>query len=280
MEAGKLASQRAGRQIPGVTRLHLTSLTIYPIKSTAGISVPAWDVDRFGLTHDRRWMVVDRQGDLITQRECPTLARVRTRIHPEHLEVLGPGAAPLTLPLVSEGRPVRVRVWDDFCEAIDVGPESARWFTEYLGVPSRLVYMPIFTHRPADQAYAPDGPPVSFADAFPLLMIAEESLADLNARLSQPLPMNRFRPNLVIAGGDPFVEDSLREFEIDGIGFRAVKPCDRCVVTTTDQETTERGVEPLRTLATYRRVAGKVYFGQNVVHQGTGRLQVGASLRV
>jgi hypothetical protein len=140
--------------------------------------------------------------------------------------------------------------------------------------------MPDATVRPADPAYAPTGTRVSFADAFPFLLISEESLSDLNSRLTRPLPMNRFRPNLVIAGGEPYIEDTLERFDIGGIAFRAVKPCGRCVVTTTDQETTERGVEPLRTLATYRKEGGEVVFGQNVVHLGTGRLTVGAPVLV
>jgi uncharacterized protein YcbX len=121
---------------------------------------------------------------------------------------------------------------------------------------------------------------VSFADAFPFLMISEESLADLNARMPVPLPMNRFRPNLVIAGGSPFVEDFLEHFTIGEIGFRRVKPCDRCVIPTTDQETGERGKEPLRTLATYRKQGSKVFFGQNLVHSGIGRLKVGDILQL
>lgn len=277
--AGKAPGKGQGRR-SGMTQLQLTGLTIYPIKSTAGISVEAWDVDRFGLLHDRRWMVVDLRGHLITQRECRALALVHTTIYPDHLAIRAAGTTSLRVPLVSEGRRVRVRVWDDWCEAIAVGPESARWFTDYLGTPARLVYMPDSTHRPANTTYAPESPTVSFADAFPFLLISEESLTDLNGRLATPVPMNRFRPNLVIEGGVAFIEDSLREFALNGIRFRVVKPCDRCVVTTTDQETAERRVEPLRTLAAYRRVEGKVYFGQNVVHQGTGRLQVGASLLV
>jgi uncharacterized protein YcbX len=116
---------------------------------------------------------------------------------------------------------------------------------------------------------------VSFADAFPFLMISEESLADLNSRMPKPLPMNRFRPNLVIAGGEPFVEDSLDRFVIGELRFRVVKPCDRCVLPTTDQETAERGQEPLRTLASYRKRGSKVLFGQNVVHSGCGMLRIG-----
>jgi len=131
-----------------------------------------------------------------------------------------------------------------------------------------------------DPDYAPPGHRVGFADAFPFLIISEASLADLNRRLDTPLPMNRFRPNLVIAGVEPFGEDRLRAFAIGGMTFSAVKPCDRCVVTTTDQVTGERGVEPLRTLATFRRSNGKVLFGQNVIHTGTGRLRVGDPLLV
>jgi uncharacterized protein YcbX len=141
-----------------------------------------------------------------------------------------------------------------------------------------LVYMPETTVRPANTAYAPPGHRVSFADAFAFLLISEESLADLNGRMPAPLPMNRFRPNLVIAGGTPFGEDAMGSFRIGALPFRVVKPCDRCVLTTTDQATAERGLEPLRTLATYRRWDGKVWFGQNVVHEDTGRLAVGDAL--
>ena len=261
--------------------LRLSGLIYYPIKAAAGTSVEAWDVDDFGLRLDRRWMVVDSGGHFITQRDCPRLALVKPEICDGSLVVQAPGTDPLIVPLEpEETKPFTVRVWDDTCESLWLGPEPAAWFSRYLGFSSGLVYMGAHQIRPVDPDYAPQATRVSFADAFPFLLISEESLGDLNGRLGQPLPMNRFRPNLVIEGGGPFVEDSLREFVVNGIRFQVVKPCDRCVVTTTDQETAERGVEPLRTLATYRRTAGKVYSGQNVVHQGTGRLQVGASLRV
>jgi len=261
--------------------LSLSRLTYYPIKSAAGTSVDAWDVDDFGLRYDRRWMVAEPNGHFITQRTSPRLALVRPEICDGRLVIQAPGAEPLTVPLEpEETEPFRVRVWDDTCESVWLGPEPAAWFSRYLGLSCGLVHMTERQVRPVDPDYAPQAKRVSFADAFPFLLISEASLQDLNGRLPQPLPMNRFRPNLVIEGGAPFVEDSLREFAVNGIRFQVVKPCDRCVITTTDQETTERGVEPLRTLASYRRVAGKVYFGQNVVHQGTGRLQVGASLRV
>jgi uncharacterized protein len=262
-------------------QLRLTGLTYYPIKSAAGTSVESWGVDQRGLWFDRRWMVTDPRGRFLTQRTSPKLALVRPEVCDDRLIIQAPGMKPLTLPLEPEtGERLPVTVWDDTCEGRWLGPEPAEWFSAYLGLSCGLVHMPDTTVRPANPDYDPAGTPVSFADAFPFLLISEESLADLNGRLSQPLPMNRFRPNLVIAGADPFVEDRLTDFEIGGIRFRAVKPCDRCVITTTDQQTMERGVEPLRTLATYRRVAGKVYFGQNVVHRGSGRLSVGARLLV
>jgi uncharacterized protein len=264
-----------------LVNLRLTSISVYPIKSAAGIAPGAWDLDDFGLRHDRRWMVVDPAGRLVTQRTHPRLALVRPTVLETSLRVEAPGVAPLELPLAPSGSViVEATVWDDRCDALWLGAGPAQWISTVLRSPCGLVYMPGSTVRPADPAYAPAGTRVSFADAFPFLLISEESLADLNGRLPRPLPMNRFRPNLVIAGGQPYIEDVLDRFEIDGLAFRTVKPCDRCMVTTTDQETTERGVEPLRTLATYRKVDGKVMFGQNVVHLGTGRLGVGAPLLV
>jgi uncharacterized protein YcbX len=197
------------------------------------------------------------------------------------LRVTAPGMPALELPLHPAPSVITtVVVWRDTCEAVWIGERPAAWFSEALGTPCSLVHMPFDTLRPADPAFAPPGVRVSFADAFPFLLISEESLADLNTRLPAPISMNRFRPNLVMRGDRPYAEDSLTAFRLGEIEFRAVKPCGRCVVTTTDQETTERGVEPLRTLATYRKKGGEVMFGQNVVHLGTGRLSVGAPLLV
>jgi uncharacterized protein YcbX len=264
-----------------VPRLRLSQLVYYPIKAAAGTPVTSWEVDGFGLRHDRRWMVVDPAGRHVTQRTSPRLALVRPRIHDGCLVVEAPGTSPLELALVpGEGPAIPVTVWADTCEATLLGEPAAQWFSQYLDRPCRLAYMAERTIRPVDPDYAPPSARVSFADAFPFLLVSEESLADLNARLAQPLPMNRFRPNLVIAGGEPYVEDRQDRFEIGGIGFRGVKPCGRCVVTATDQETAHRGVEPLRTLATYRKVGSEVMFGQNVYHLNTGRLSVGEPVLV
>jgi uncharacterized protein len=259
----------------------LSSIHLYPIKSAAGLAPAEWEVDSFGLYLDRRWMVVDSTGALISQRTHPRLALVRPMIRHGGLEVRAPGMSPLSLTLTpSHLVATTVFVWDDACQALWQGEPAARWFSEFLGCDCSLVYMPEDTVRPADPEVAPAGIRVSFADAFPFLLISEESLADLNSRMNHPLPMNRFRPNLVIAGVPPYAEDLLPEFSLGDIKFRAVKPCDRCAVTTTDQATAERGQEPLRTLATYRKRDGKVLFGQNLVHWGSGRLRVGTTLQL
>jgi hypothetical protein len=254
----------------------LSSMIVYPIKSCAGISASQWDVDAFGLRFDRRWMVTTPRGQFLTQRELPALARVRASIAPPHLCITAPGATELVTPLAPlGGRSVATRVWNDPLQVVAPDHRADQWFSDYLGYEVVLAYMPDQVVREVDHGYAPEGGRTGFADAFSFLLIGEASLADLNRRLEVALPMNRFRPNLVIAGSEPFEEDRWRRIRIGGIPMQVVKPCARCVVTTTDQETLCRTDEPLRTLATFRRQDGKVMFGQNVMHYGTGRLCVG-----
>ena len=258
----------------------LTGLNVYPIKSARGIALEAWPVDELGLRYDRRWMVVDERGQFITQRHDPRLALVVPAIRDGMLEVEAPGMPPLALPLEPKASIMtRVRVWKDTLDAAWLGERPAEWFSRFLQRSCSLVHLPAQAHRPVDPTYAPPGATVSFADAFPFLIISEESLADLNRRLAEPLPMNRFRPNLVVAGaGYPFAEDRWERIRIGAITLRLVKPCSRCVVTTTDQTTAERAEEPLRTLARYRLVNGKAMFGQNAVHDRPGELRVGTAV--
>lgn len=264
-----------------MTSVRLTSIVVYPIKAAAGISAMVWEVDAFGLQHDRRWMVVDSRGVMVSQRSHPRLALVRPTLHADRLTLDAPRGAVLDLPLSPTGSEVwKVSVWNDTCDALWLGPDPSRWLSEVLGSPCSLVYMCDATVRQADPGFAPARTRVSFADAFPFLLISEESLADLNSKLSRPIPMNRFRPNLVIAGVEPYGEDKLERFQVGAVSFHTVKPCARCVVTTTDQETARRSLEPLRTLATYRTRGSEVMFGQNLVHRGTGRLAVGAPVLV
>lgn len=258
--------------------LRLSGLNIYPIKSARGIALDECDVDQFGLRYDRRWMVVDHNGQFLTQRNHPRLALVVPNIRDGVLQIDAPGMPALELPVKPATSVLtRVTVWRQTCDATWVGETAAGWFSDFLGSACSLVYMDDEVVRPTNPAFAP-GFRVSFADGYPFLLISEASLDDLNRRLAEPLPMNRFRPNLVVAGGQPYQEDGWTRIRIGEIALRVVKPCERCVITTTDQTTAERGKEPLRALATYRKRDGEVMFGQNAVHQNTGHLRVGDSV--
>ena len=255
------------------------ALFVYPVKSCRGIALDRAEVELRGLRHDRRWLIVDGDGAFVTQRTEPRLATIAVTLDEgrQSLVLAAPGTRPLRLELAPrEGRRVRVRVWRDEVEAIHGGDDTARWMSAVLGAPASLVFMPESTVRPVRPDLARAGDQVSFADAFPVLVTTTDSLDDLNARLGPPLPMNRFRPNVVISGCTPWEEDEWRRARIGPVWLRLPKACDRCVVTTTDQLTGERGVEPLRTMAGFRRwTDGKVYFGVNGIPDGPGTITVG-----
>lgn len=256
--------------------MHLSAINLYPIKSARGITLSAATLDDFGLAGDRRCMVVDATGRFVSQRESHRLALADVALEGDDLLVSGAGVGMLRI-----GRPpataatLPVTIWDDECLAIDGGPMAAEWFTRFLGFPARLVYMPDSTFRTVNPDYVTRQRRVSFADAYPLLLATEGSLEDLNRRMEQPLPMNRFRPNLVVSGSAPFIEDQWKCVQVGEVSFDVVKPCDRCVTTTIDQATGVAGKEPLRTLAGFRKWNGQVYFGQNIVHRSSGTLRIG-----
>jgi uncharacterized protein YcbX len=261
--------------------MHLASIHVYPIKACGGVEVPEWEVDGFGLRHDRRWMVVTPRGQCLTQRDHPRFALVRPEFDGARLVLAAPGMADHRLdPTPLRGEPMSVQVWDDVCTGWLVDPEADAWLSRYLDSQVRLAWMPPVTVRPVDPHYSPEMRRTSFTDGFPFLLVGQASLEELNARLAVPLPMNRFRPNLVVTGAEAFAEDQWRRLRIGGLEFDLVKPCARCMVTTTDQATGERGQEPLRTLATYRRVEGEVMFGQNLIHRGQGRLRMADPVEV
>ncbi|HET6777541.1 MAG TPA: MOSC N-terminal beta barrel domain-containing protein [Gemmatimonadales bacterium] len=254
----------------------LSGINIYPIKSARGIALSEWETDTFGLRYDRRWMVVDGSGRFITQRNHPRMALVTVTLGDGVLRIDAPGMPTLETPLHPVAAVLtQVVVWDFAGSSTWLGEEAALWFSRFLGTECSLVHMGDDVVRPANPLFAPEATRVSFADGYPILLISEESLADLNHRLSQPLHMNRFRPNLVVSGAKAYAEDEWKKIQIGGMPLRVVKPCFRCAITTTDQITGERGREPLRTLATYRKVNGEVMFGQNVVHETTGKLRLG-----
>jgi MOSC domain-containing protein len=261
--------------------IYLSQLHVYPIKSAGGIPLEASEVDGRGLRHDRRWMLVDEAGSFMSQRRFPRMALIGVRIEPDHLVVDAPDMPSLHVPLRPPDRKLRLaQVWGDLVEVSAVSGEAERWFGEFLGVRCKLVFLPDESIRPVDPAYGRRGDRVGLADGFPFLLVSEASLADLNVRLEHPVPMNRFRPNLVVGGCEPFAEDGWRLIRIGSITLRIVKPCARCTITTVDQRTAATGKEPLRTLAKFRRAGNKVLFGQNLIHDDTGTLHTGDPLEV
>jgi uncharacterized protein len=266
------------REVPP---LYLSGLYVYPIKSMGGIPLEAWDVDGRGLRYDRRWMLVDEDGRFISQRELPRMALISVRIDPARLVVDAPGMPSLKLPLGhTTGEIMPARIWDDVVEVSPVAEDADRWFGAFLGVRCTLVSLPDESVRPVDPDYGEAGDQVGLADGFPFLLISQASLADLNARLEHPLPINRFRPNLVVGGCEPFAEDGWSRVRIGSITFRVVKPCSRCVITTVNQTTAATSKEPLRTLARFRRVGTKVLFGQNLIHDRAGTLHTGDPVEI
>jgi uncharacterized protein YcbX len=256
---------------------HVSALYVYPIKACRGIRCDEWRVERRGFFADRRWMIVDANGVFVSQRELAELSQVDTSLDGDSISVSAPGFSRLRLPQTHSGELRHVRIWEDQVSAVSHAQGSA-WFSEFLGAPHELVYMTDTEHRPVNPARARAEDIVSFADGYPFLLISEASLEDLNARLDEPITMERFRPNIVVSGTEPYAEDGYSQVRLGEIWFRGVKRCDRCVVTTIDPLTGERGSEPLRTLAKYRLEDQRVWFGMNLIHDGTGMLRVGDSL--
>ncbi len=265
--------------------LSLASIHIYPIKSLGGFQLDTAQLTDRGLEHDRRWMLVDPCGRFITQREVPAMAclhcsqlstgfRVTDVRNGDHIDL------PFGL---SDGARSRGRVFDDEVDLVHSPAEVSAWFAEKLGSTCALVFMPDSALRPVDERYAKGI--TSLSDGFPYLILSQASLDDLNGRLEKAIPMDRFRPNIVIKGGSAFQEDGWKEIGIGPSRFVLVKPCGRCVIPTTDQLTGERSKEPTRTLATYRRRAGsesevKVDFGMNAMGPLLGTIRVGEPVLV
>lgn len=260
----------------------LSQLTCYPIKACRGHEVELSDVERMGLAGDRRMMLVTPEGHFLTQREHPRLALITPSVSGERLTLAAPGVDNLTLLIRKSGPIFPVDIWDSQgVQAVDQGNEAAAWFSEQLGASVRLVHIAEGYQRKLSAKYAvsPDDH-TGFADGYPILLISEESLGDLNARLDTPVPMNRFRPNVVVKGCDPFTEDGWKRIRIGTVEMAIVKPCARCVVTTIDKETLAKNKEPLKTLASYRTKMNGAMFGQNVIPLNEGWLELGMNVEV
>jgi uncharacterized protein len=263
--------------------MRLSAIHVYPLKSGAALSPPQVQVETRGLADDRRWMLVDGAGRFITGRQNPRTVLLRAQPRANGLQLSAPGLSALEVacPVAGAARR-RVTVWKDTVEALDAGDAAAAWLQAALGREARLVYMDADAVRPVNPAHARSGDEVSFADGYPLLVITQAALDGLNSRLAAPLPMLRFRPNLVIEGAAPHAEDGWRRLRIGGIEFEGVKPCVRCVFTTVDPERGEFDAsgEPLRTLKQYRRSPDGITFGLNLIARGLGTLRVGDAVEV
>jgi len=260
----------------------ISGLYLYPVKSCGGISLPEAELAETGLRFDRHWMVIDRRGKFVTQRDLPGMARIVPHLAAGRLVLSAPGTEAVVLPTRDGGDRVRVTVWGDQCFGLDQGDAAARWLSAFLGEELRLVRFDRSAPRRNSTGAGAARTLAEFADGHALLVISEASLADLNNRLALPLPMNRFRPNIVIAGIEAYEEDHLRSLKSDDIELRLVEPCIRCQITMTDQDTGEVGEEPMRTLLTYRShpKLGGVSFGQKAsIARGAGqRLRIGQEL--
>ncbi len=254
--------------------VRVSGLFVYPVKSCRGFAVARSALDACGLAYDRRFMVVNDAGMFCTQRELPQMARIATAIAGDALRLSCEDTF-IDVPLRPDSKsPIDVRLWRDRVQASHVDIEVDRWLRHHLGESVRLAYIPDEVVRPVDTKYAA-GSRTGFADGYPLLVVGQASLDDLNARLSSPVPMSRFRPNVVVSGSAPFAEDDWQALRVGDLRLRIVKPCARCTIVGTDQVTGDRDAEPLRTLATYRKVGNEVVFGQNAVHDDLGVLAVG-----
>jgi len=259
----------------------VASLHVYPIKSCRAMDLLAVRFDDLGPLYDRRFMLVDDDGRFLTQRELPRLALITPRLGPTALLISAEGMPQLKVAMSQRDAKLRaIEVWGFEGPAEDAGASAADWFSSFLERSCRLVRWSEQAARRVDPAYARSESFVAFSDGYPALLMNEASVEDLNGRCQQRLPMSRFRPNLVVRGAEPYAEDGWRKIRIGDLTLDVVKPCSRCVTTTTDQLTGARGKEPLATLATYRERDGKVYLGQNCIHLGFGSIRVGDAVEV
>jgi len=256
----------------------LSEINIYPVKSLGGISLTSAQIEKRGLKYDRRFMLVDINGNFLTQRKHNQMVFLKLKFDDNDFTIFHTKnlVEEIHIPFeLDDSKKFKVVIWDDECEAVCADEEVNNWFTTTMGFPCKLVYMPESTNRIVEPDYGVKNKSVSFADAYPFMLVGKSSIDDLNSRIQIPLPINRFRANFVFKGGSAYEEDGWNEFFIGEVKFKRIKPCARCVITTTDQMTGERSNEPLAVLSTYRKVGNKVMFGQNLISLSAGTVKVG-----
>lgn len=261
--------------------MQVTQLFVHPVKSLGGMAVSECAIDRFGPRWDRRWLVVDRNGRFLTQRQFARMALVSVTLEQDIVTLRAHGHDQVQFAAADFcGRDMNVQVWRDQCLARRGPPELDRWLSDFLQTDCHLVFMPDSTRRLVDPDYAQQQETVSFADGFPLLLATESSLQAINAALDVPIGMGRFRPNLVLDGAAAFAEDNWRRIRVGTLDFRVVKPCSRCAIPTIDPRTAQKQPEVFKVLKAQRSRDGEVYFGQNLIPVGTGSVRVGDAVQV
>jgi MOSC domain-containing protein len=258
----------------------LSQLAIYPVKSTAQITLNSAQISPFGLLMDRRWMLIDDNGVMLTQRKHPRMCLIQCSFTDTHLVINAPDMPALKISLDQSGNSLNATVWKDTCRAMHCGNSAVEWFSAFLNTPARLVFFPGNENRQVDLNYASKGDITAFSDGFPYLLISEASLSDLNSRLSTTVDMRRFRPNLVVSGTQAFAEDGWKQIRIGEITFNLVKPCSRCSIPSINPDTAEQAAEVVKTLAAYRMQGHKILFGQNLIAEGMGKLDVGMEVEI
>lgn len=258
----------------------LSGLFIYPVKSCAGIALTSARLDRFGLTGDRRWLLVDAGNGFLSQRSLPAMGQIMVAASDAGLTLTFRGHELTVQTPTADAARRLVDVWGDRVEALDAGDAAAVWLSSLLERHTRLVYMADDAQRLVDTDYAVHGETVSFADGFPLLLTTEASLASINAALDAPVSMRRFRPNLVISGSAPFAEDGWRRLQIGDRVFTLAKPCARCAIPALDPDTGLVHPRLNKVLAAVRRKDGAILFGQNLLQSGSGGLRLGDAVQV
>ena len=264
--------------------LIISALYTYPIKSFRGISLTSTKIEARGLLHDRRWMLIDQHNRFISQREVAILSRFLVQINDHSLTVTFNEEQKI-IPFLSDveinsNTAELVQIWGDTCPAIVYTDEINNWFSKIIGVQSRLVYMPESSIRQVDLQYAPEGQITAFSDGYPILILGQESMNNLNSLLSMPISINRFRPNIVFTGGFPHIEDTFQKIRINSVLLECVKPSRRCNVPNINQETSLAGDEPTRTLTGYRLFDKRILFGNNTLVHTHGIISVGESIQI
>ncbi|MCP5206820.1 MAG: MOSC domain-containing protein [Hahellaceae bacterium] len=260
--------------------MKVTALNIYPVKSFRGIAVSRSSIDEFGLERDRRWMLVDGEGKFVSQRRHPRMALLQAFLS-DAGEVCIAVEGNIYSLIPDPGLQVEVTVWSDTCLAWqNADPTVDDRISSFLGLQVKLVYMPDDTFRQVDRHYFPGDQRVGFTDGYPILLLNEASLRDLNRRLPHEVGMDRFRGNIVVDTDLPYVEDDWKKIQIGEVMLAVVKPCSRCVMTTVDSATGVKGSEPLKTLSGYRKTELGVIFGQNMVQLNAGVISVGDTVRL